>query len=556
MHIHDRIRKTLFALAMLAGCGSPEAVDPSGDATATAPLLTSSKLTLTASMVQPDGVRPVAGPYQNLFDEQALIGDPRGGTGSAPVTTWGDAIFDDSAYPMGLIIDLGALYDITEIGVFDTFDSGSVSFAAGEPGAWTPVTNITLTRWQAWWVVPVTQRTRYLHLSRTRYAGMNEVVIYGAPVTGEPPANLPPTVSAGADQTVMLPTNAAPLTGTATDSDGTVVTRQWTQVSGPNTATLTGATTLSATASGLMQGLYEFELTVTDDDGATASDRMKVQVTPAPTGRGTTQEVYKSPSTPGGYGYVVYLPPGYDEGSNWPVVFFLHGMGEQGDGGVNQLKRVRAHGPQAYIDREGKDYPFILVSPQTSTSGFWSAYEAQYNLDPFFEHILATYKTDRKRVYLTGLSMGGAGTFNYASLFPSKLAAAIPICNGGYGSSAADALKMVQANLPIWGSHGLLDNDIFYTATAAWFTHLGTAMGGTGGVMSTYPSPARTGTAFFRPGSGQWEWIDGQTNTDTTGAEPVKPVLFTLFHDGNHYIWDRVYKEPKVFAWMLAQQRP
>ncbi|GHG80496.1 alpha/beta hydrolase-fold protein [Comamonas sp. JC664] len=554
MQIRNSTTKATLALALLSGCGSPELEGPLADTAM--PLVTSTQLTITASMVQPDGIRPVAGPYMNLFDEQALVGDPRAGTGSNPLTTWGDVIFDDAAYPMGLIIDLGVPHDITDIAVFDTFDSGVVSFAVGEPGAWTPMTSITLTRWQAWWRVPVTQRTRYIHLSRTRYAGMNEVVIYGAPVTGEPPANLPPTVSAGADQTVVLPTNTVTLAGTATDSDGTIVARQWTQVAGPNTATLTGATTLSATASGLVQGLYEFELTATDDDGATASDRTQVHVTPAPTGRGTVQEIYKSTSTPGGYGYVLYLPPGYEAGENWPVVFFLHGMGEQGDGGVNQLKRVRWNGPLAYIDQEGKDYPFILVAPQTDTSGFWSAYEVQHHLDPFFEHILSTLETDRKRVYLTGLSMGGAGTFNYASRFPSKLAAAIPVCTGGYGATAADALPIVQANLPVWASHGLLDNDIFYTATAAWFTHFGQILGGTGTVMETYPSPAITATALFRPGTGKWEWTPGQTNTDSTGAGPVNPLLFTLLHDGNHSIWDRIYKEPKVFAWMLAQQRP
>jgi len=85
---------------------------------------------------------------------------------------------------------------------------------------------------------------------------------------------------------------------------------------------------------------------------------------------------------------------------------------------------------------------------------------------------------------------------------------------------------------------------------------MGPAMGGTGGVTDTYTFPNRAQTAFFRPGTGSWEWIEGQTNTDSTGAEPARPVLFTLFHDGGHDIWDRVYKEPKVFAWMLAQQRP
>ncbi|WP_426735910.1 hypothetical protein [Myxococcus faecalis] len=52
------------------------------------------------------------------------------------------------------------------------------------------------------------------------------------------------------------------------------------------------------------------------------------------------------------------------------------------------------------------------------------------------------------------------------------------------------------------------------------------------------------------------KWVDGQTAQDASGNPPAKPVLFTLFHDGGHFIWDRVYQEPKVLSWMLAQQRP
>nr|BDT37373.1 alpha/beta hydrolase-fold protein [Myxococcus sp. MH1] len=558
--IRSRLREAWLcgfaSLGMLVGCGAQQEGDgvEQSLSTVTSPLV-GQKLVIDPANVQPDGVRPTLGVYQNLYDEQALIGDPRAGSTFKPATTWGNVVYNENQYPMGFVIDLGQLYDVTEVGVFDTYDSGTVFFSVGAPGAWSTPLSLTTNGWEQWKWLTVGQRTRYLHFARSMYGASNEIVVYGTPAGTT--ANVPPTASAGLDQTLILPTSSAQLTGTASDPDGTVVSRQWTQVSGPNTATLTGATTLSATASGLVMGLYEFELSVTDDQGASASSRTKVRVEPALNGRGTTVEIYKDTTRvfQGNYGHVVYLPPGYDAGTNWPIVIFLHGAGERGDGGPTQLGRVRNMGLQSYIDRNGKDYPFILVSPQTSTSNFWNDQEALDSLDPFIERMLSTYKVDRKRVYLTGLSMGGAGTFSYASTFPAKLAAAIPVCNGGYGSSVARAQAMVNANLPVWGSHAIND-PASYTGTRDWFTRLGQAMGATGTVMDTYTYPSRAQTAFFRQGPARWEWVDGQTAQDASGNAPAKPVLFTLFHDGGHSIWDRVYQEPKVLSWMLAQQRP
>ncbi|WP_338867752.1 PKD domain-containing protein [Myxococcus stipitatus] len=542
------------ALVLVAsGCEGPVEVGQESEVSSVAAPLLAQRIIITPAMVQPDGVRPTLGAYQNLFDEQSLVGDPKGPLTFKPATTWGNVAYNESQYPMGFVIDLGQLYDVTEVGVFDTFETGKVFIGVGAPGAWTSVEEVSTNLWEKWNFKTIGKRTRYIHFARDMKGASNEIVIYGSPVGNAP--NVPPTVSAGADQTVLLPTTSAVLAGAAVDSDGTLVSRQWTQVSGPNTATLTGATTLSATASGLVVGLYEFELTVTDDDGATASSRTKVTVQSAAGGRGTTQEIYKVSTTPGQYGYVLYLPPGYEAGSNWPVVFFLHGGGEGGSGLSGDLHKVRNHGPQRFIDQDGKDYPFVLVSPQTS--GGWSEYEAVHNLDPFIMHILATLKVNPKRVYLTGLSMGGSGTFNYATLFPEKLAAAVSVCNGGYNSNLPAAQVMVRENLHLWAVHAADDIPAKPSATIGWFDKLGQAMGGTGGVMDTYSNnPSRVQTAHFRPDLGRWQWVDGQVATDANGLPPPKPMLFTYLPSGGHEIWNAFYSDPKVFTWMLAQQRP
>ncbi|QSQ15683.1 PKD domain-containing protein [Myxococcus landrumensis] len=150
---------------------------------------------------------------------------------------------------------------------------------------------------------------------------------------GSAGANTPPIVSTGQVQNMVLPTSKTWLVGTACDSDGSIVSSQWIQTQGPSAATLTNATSLTTTVSGLVQGAYIFQLTVTDNGGAQESARAYVRVHPVPTGRGTVSEVYKASPSPGDYGHVVYLPAGYTVGSNWPVVFFLHDTAHKGNGG-------------------------------------------------------------------------------------------------------------------------------------------------------------------------------------------------------------------------------
>lgn len=92
--------------------------------------------------------------------------------------------------------------------------------------------------------------------------------------------NISPTVNAGNDRNINLPTNTITINGTATDTDGSIALIEWSQLSGPNTANLTNINNLNLTASGLVEGDYVFQLLVTDDDGAQASDEMFVTVIP------------------------------------------------------------------------------------------------------------------------------------------------------------------------------------------------------------------------------------------------------------------------------------
>ncbi|WP_342380487.1 hypothetical protein NVS55_12780 [Myxococcus stipitatus] len=555
--VPGRWKSGFVAMSLLSGaCGEPGGVDETRNWVSTPSPLVAPQIIITPTMVQPDNIRPTLGAYQKLYDEQTLLGDPRGSWTFKPATTWGNVAYQENQYPMGFVIDLGQLYDVTQVGVFDTYDNvgrdGYVYFSTGTPGAWTALPPLLTDKWEQWRLITVGVRTRYLHFARNMDGASNEIVVFGTPAGTAP--NVPPTVSAGLDQTVVLPTSSAQLTGTASDSDGQVASQQWSQVSGPGPATLSAASTLSATVTGLVEGLYEFELRVTDNHGASATSRTKVRVERVISGRGTLTAINKVGNTPGSYGYYLYLPAGYETRDNWPVVFFLHGHGQRGTGTGTELAKVLQEGLPAYYGRDGRDYPFVMVAPQTNS--LWNDYEIQNDLNLFLERMLTTYKVNRKRVYMTGLSMGGAGTFAYAGYFSSKLAAAAPVCNGGDGSSPTLGQNIVNANLPIWAVHAR-DDGASYNMTARWFTHIGNALGNTQGVMDSPSLPDRDQTAFYRLATNRWQWVDGFTDHDANGNPPERPMIFTLFTSGGHYIWDRVYKEdPRILSWMLAQQRP
>ena len=144
--------------------------------------------------------------------------------------------------------------------------------------------------------------------------------------------------------------------------------------------------------------------------------------------------------------YLLYLPQDYDKDTSkmWPLMVFLHGSGEAG----SDLQKVKKHGPPKLIE-EGKQYPFIVVSPQAPENEGW---EPQVVIR-MIKGIASEYKVDKERIYLTGLSMGGFGTWNIASKFPSVFAAIAPVCGGG---DTTQVMKL--KHIPVWCFHGAKDD--------------------------------------------------------------------------------------------------
>ena len=166
----------------------------------------------------------------------------------------------------------------------------------------------------------------------------------------------------------------------------------------------------------------------------------------------------KFKTTPGSViGYLEYLPPDYNSSSaNFPVVIFLHGKGEKGpnsrdpkqlEHGVNELTK---HGPPKHV-KNGTQFPFILISPQLKAGV--NGWRPDYVME-VIDHVLNTLRIDRSRIYLTGMSMGGFGTWMLAQTYPDFFAAIAPVCGGGNPAKAKD---IADANLPVWAFHGDAD---------------------------------------------------------------------------------------------------
>ena len=137
--------------------------------------------------------------------------------------------------------------------------------------------------------------------------------------------------------------------------------------------------------------------------------------------------------------YLLYLPE-KRPGEKPPLLLFLHGAGERG----NDLALVKQHGPPKRIE-EGAELPFIVVAPQCSGNEWWGS-------DPLvalLDEILAQHEVDHRRIYVTGLSMGGYGTWALANACPGRLAAIAPICGPFI---YIDFPRL--AGTPVWCFHG------------------------------------------------------------------------------------------------------
>lgn len=198
--------------------------------------------------------------------------------------------------------------------------------------------------------------------------------------------------------------------------------------------------------------------------------------------------------------FVLYRPEA--KMNNYPVIVQLHGAGEVGNGG-DDLIRVEVHGISKLIQK-GEEYPCMIVMPQCPTESFWAAEIP--NIYAFINRLIETYSIDTGRIYLTGLSMGGFGTWLTACRYPKMFAAIAPVCGGGM------TWRVSALDMPIWAWHGTEDEVVYPTETINMVHAL-------------------------------------------RQARPQDPSIRMTLVDGvGHNVWDNAYQQ-ELIQWLLCQHR-
>ncbi|MFD1315287.1 carboxylesterase family protein [Namhaeicola litoreus] len=198
--------------------------------------------------------------------------------------------------------------------------------------------------------------------------------------------------------------------------------------------------------------------------------------------------------------YVIDYPENYKKSKqNWPLIIFLHGSGERG----TDASLLSVHGPLKYL-AEGNSLDAVVVAPQLKEGQLWEADE----LYELLKEIVLKNKIDISRVYLTGLSIGGLGTWDFAIAYPELFAAVAPICAPiDYGFPRQ---VYVLKDKPVWVFHGAKDTVVPVTSSE--------------------------------------KMVDA---IKAAGGSPK----FTVDPEADHDSWSKPYSDPEFYAWLLAQEQ-
>lgn len=202
--------------------------------------------------------------------------------------------------------------------------------------------------------------------------------------------------------------------------------------------------------------------------------------------------------------YLLYLPKDFAaaSGKRWPLMLFLHGAGERGD----DLALVAKHGPLKFA-QQGTNFPFIIVAPQCPKGQHWDNDVLMALLD----RVLKQHPVDESRIYLTGLSMGGFGTWSLGAAHPEKFAAIAPVCGGGNFIEIHLAPRPALKSLGVWAFHGVQDPVVPVAESERMIAQL-----------------------------------------KKIGCDDAQ---LTLYPEAKHDAWTETYTNPKFYEWLLAHHR-
>jgi predicted peptidase len=203
--------------------------------------------------------------------------------------------------------------------------------------------------------------------------------------------------------------------------------------------------------------------------------------------------------------YLLWLPAGYEATSTqaWPLILFLHGRGERGEG----LIELTRYGLAQRL-AEGFELPCIVAAPQCPTGSDWTLHDDA--LLALLDELAETYAVDQRRVYLTGLSMGAREAWRLAATNAERFAALVPICGRRPDGLRNTEETRTLSGIPIWVFHGALDQIVPIEESELMVAAL-----------------------------------------RAHGAD----VRHTIYPEAGHDSWTRAYAEPELYSWLFSQQR-
>jgi len=233
-------------------------------------------------------------------------------------------------------------------------------------------------------------------------------------------------------------------------------------------------------------------------------------------------------------GFYTSLPASYNSSGSktYPLLIFVHGIGEEGDGSAAALPAVLRNGPPMQINQEvnygkdanfpdpvvvnGKSFEFIVVSPQFNQWPTWAG-EVQA-MNDMINYCIANYRVDASKIYMTGLSMGGGITWDCAGSTSNNRLAGVVVVAGASSPSAGAVSQIIKEHLPVWATHNLNDPTVPESATVAWVNQINSGGAnpqaletifnatGHGGWIPTYGAP---GTPGITNSAGQnvYQWM-------------------------------------------------
>lgn len=203
----------------------------------------------------------------------------------------------------------------------------------------------------------------------------------------------------------------------------------------------------------------------------------------------------------------------YAQNTTYPLVIFLHGSGERGEDNESQLQWGVKHFATSDIMRTHKP---VIIAPQCPAGQWWSNLSDSGKLLPtpstpmklvleLIDSMIAAGQIDRNRIYITGLSMGGFGTFDALSRRPELFAAALAVCGGGDPNQASKF-----SSVPLWIAHGAIDDVV----------------------------PLRSSMAMYEA-------------LEQAGAHPG----LSVYPETGHFSWVAAYSDPYIMDWLFAQKK-